>query len=167
MRKRQQDRGGNGLAHNLGVSEPARIVALLRPLEFAADFSDEELAVLSGYATVVSYGDGETVVDFNETDYDLIVIASGSVEIRTAMNDVLDRLNEGCVIGELSFIDRKPRSARVVAAGRCEAVTFRHSLLTELSDSHPLIVSKVLRYIALVLCKKLRSTTRFMEASFV
>ncbi len=145
----------------------ADIVALLEPLELAKGMTPEELSVLGQYAEHIRYEDGEILVDFTDTVFDLIVILEGEVEIRTAMNDLLSRLNRHCLIGEVSFIDHRPRSARAVSSGQCEAICFPSSLIDTLRTEHPQLLVKMLHQISLVLCQKLRSTTRFAEASFV
>lgn len=129
--------------------------------------SPEQIQVLASCGEHNSYANGEFLVTKEDTEFDLFIITEGFCEIRSPMNDVLSKLGHNCLIGEVSFLDQKPRSANAVAVGECKAIRFPASLLVDLEATRPDIVAKLLKNIGIVLCQKLRSTTRFAEASFV
>jgi CRP-like cAMP-binding protein len=142
-------------------------IELLSGTSLAAGMTAEQVAVLARCGKQEIYGDGEALVTKEDTQFDLLVVLEGKCEIRTPMNDVLSRLGDDCLIGEVSFLDQKMRSANAIAVGECNVVRFPASLLNDLEGSRPDIVAKLLKNIGTVLCQKLRSTTRFAEASFV
>ena len=132
-----------------------------------AGMSPEQTSVLYSSAKLQTFPDGEPLVTLDDPESDLMVVLSGKCEIRTSMDDILYDLGPGSLIGEMSFLDRKPRSAKAIAMGECTALRFPSSLLDDLEAARPDIAAKFLKNIGLVLCQKLRSTTRFAEASFV
>lgn len=140
---------------------------LLAGTTLVSGMSLEQIRILSDSATQETYSDGESLVTWEDTRFDLLLVIEGKCEIRTSMDDVLYRLGPNSLIGEVSFLDSKPRSAKAVAMGECKAVRFPVTLLDDFERSHPDILAKLLRNIGVVLCQKLRSTTRFAEASFV
>ncbi len=129
--------------------------------------SEEQIRFLADRGQEESHADGENLVFTENSEFDLQLVTEGKCEIRTAMNDLLYRLGPGSLIGELSFLDHKPRSAKAIAMGECRTVRFPATLLDDLESNRPDIAAKLLKNIGLVLCQKLRSTTRFAEASFV
>jgi CRP-like cAMP-binding protein len=129
--------------------------------------SAEQVRVLSDCGTQQVHADGEDLVSRDDSEFDLLVVVEGKCEIRTIMNDLLYSLGPFSLIGEVSFLDHKQRSARAIAIGECTTIRFPASLLTDLEGGRPDIVAKLLKNIGIVLCQKLRSTTRFAEASFV
>lgn len=142
-------------------------VDLLSKTTLAAGMSHEQVEVLAGCGTLETISEGEPLVSWDETQHDLLVVLEGGCEIRTSMNDVLSKLGPDSLIGEVSFLDHKPRSAHAIACGECKTMRFPATLLDDLEADRPDIVAKLLKNIGIVLCQKLRSTTRFAEASFV
>jgi len=132
-----------------------------------AGMSSEQISVLYGSAELQSFPDGEPLVTLDDPESDLMVVLCGKCEIRTSMDDILYDLGPGSLIGEMSFLDHRPRSAKAIAIGECTALRFPASLLDDLEATRPDIAARFLKNIGLVLCQKLRSTTRFAEASFV
>lgn len=132
-----------------------------------AGMTQEQVRVLAGCGTPENYPDGETLVKQGANEFDLLVLVEGKCEIRTTMDDILYRLGPHSLIGEMSFLDHKPRSAKAIAIGDCRAIRFPSTLLEDLEATRPDIVAKLLKNIGVVLVQKLRSTTRFAEASFV
>lgn len=129
--------------------------------------SDEQIQTLGAYGSVESYGDGESVIRLDDDTFDLWIMLEGKCEIRTQMDDMLYRLGPSTLIGEVSFLDHNPRSAKAIAVGECKVIRFPAGLLDDLGEKRPEIAAKLLKNIGVVLCQKLRSTTRFAEACFV
>lgn len=149
------------------MTASADTVGLLSKTKLAAGMTQEQVQVLADCGNLESISDGDALVSSDETQFDLIVVLEGGCEIRTPMNDVLSKLGPDSLIGEVSFLDHKPRSAKAIACGDCKTMRFPASLLDDLEATRPDIAAKLLKNIGIVLCQKLRSTTRFAEASFV
>jgi CRP/FNR family cyclic AMP-dependent transcriptional regulator len=140
---------------------------LLSNSGLASGMSLEQVQVLAGCGKLETYEADELLVDWDDQNYDLMLLVGGRCELRTQMNDVLYHLGAGALIGEISFLDERPRSAKAVAVEVCQVIRFPVTLLADLESTRPDVVAKLLKNISLVLCQKLRSTTRFAEASFV
>ncbi|HVT13709.1 MAG TPA: cyclic nucleotide-binding domain-containing protein [Fimbriimonadaceae bacterium] len=148
-------------------SETPDSYELLARTGLATGMSHEQVRVLADCGKVESYASGENLVSKDDDRFDLLVVVDGACEIRTDMDDLLYRLGRDSLIGEMSFLDQKPRSAKAISSGGCKAIRFPASLLDDLEATRPDIVARLLKNISLVLCQKLRSTTRFAEATFV
>lgn len=153
--------------HNPNMTSSADTVELLSKTTIAAGMTREQIEVLAGCGSLETIGHDEPLVSSEETQFDLLVVLEGGCEIRTSMNDVLSKLGPDSLIGEVSFLDHRPRSAKAIACGDCKIMRFPASLLDDLEATRPDIVARLLKNIGVVLCQKLRSTTRFAEASFV
>jgi|SRR5579862_1782596 len=142
-------------------------IELFTKTEIVAGMSPEQVRVLADCGKEEAFASGSVLVTREDEEFDLLIVLEGKVEICTTMDDMLYRLGPGSLIGEVSFLDHKPRSAKAVACLDSRTIRFPASLLEDLEDTRPDIVAKLLRNIGGVLCQKLRSTTRFAEASFV
>ena len=118
---------------------------LLTGTHLVAGMSDEQTRVLAACGKQQLYADGEALVTREDTNFDLLLIIEGKCEIRTDMNDLLYRLGSASLIGEVSFLDGKTRSAKAIATGECKAIRFPASLLDDLEGSRPDIVAKLLK----------------------
>lgn len=148
-------------------TEPLTSFEMLTGTHLASGMSLEQAQVLADCGKPETYAAGEELAKWNDLSYDLLILITGKCEIRTSMGDVLYRLGSNTLIGEVSFLDRKPRSANAVAVQTCQVIRFPSTLLEDLEPKRPDILAKLLKNIGCVLCQKLRSTTRFAEASFV
>lgn len=140
---------------------------LLAGTAIATGMSAEQVQALATHGVRAAFANGEPLVEFDDPGFDLLVVLSGACEITTRMGDVLYRLGAGSLIGEMSFVDHRSRSANAISVGACEVVRFPASLIEDLETTRPDIAVKVVKNICIVLTQKLRSTTRFAEASFV
>lgn len=130
----------------------------------AEGLSDAELDRLGGLATVERYGDGEVIMRQFDEDADLFVVLEGKVEICAANHDLIARLKPGGVFGEVALLDRRPRSATVVAASDATVARLSASAVRDLMASDQAVGYKLVANIARVLCERLRSANQQIEA---
>ncbi len=111
----------------------------LEPVEeprFLADFSDKDLEKIYAIGEVQIFAAGDfAVVEMTSSDKALYIILEGSVEVLTPKKNgwfKLVTLNPGAVFGELSFFDRQPRSARVLALIDCKVLKISESAFQRL-----------------------------------
>lgn len=78
--------------------------------------SDDVVEQLAAVSTGVDFAPDEVIVAQGQTGNGLVIIMTGGVRI-VAGNEELARLGPGEVIGELSVIDQRPRSATAYAVG--------------------------------------------------
>lgn len=125
-----------------------------------ADCSDEELKLLEERMTSISHAAGETIIQTGTSADELLVLTSGSVEVRLRFDgdrsQRLDVFSAGMSFGELAFLDGSPRSADIVAVAPVRCRVINRPFFDELGEKHPLLKAKILNQIALQLCDRLR-----------
>jgi aspartate ammonia-lyase len=142
-------------------------VELLRNTDLAEGLNDEQLEKLASLGTSRVLPAGSTILGLEDLDYRLNVILEGEVNVLGVMDDLVGTVKAGNLLGEISFLDHKARSAKAVASGEVHMAEFASDLLFSLAASDPLLEAQVLYNVALVVCRKLRSATREIDASLV
>jgi CRP/FNR family cyclic AMP-dependent transcriptional regulator len=107
-----------------------------------------------------SFAAGETLFLEGDPAGEVLVLLSGEVKISVVSVDgrdvILDVLEPGCLIGELSAIDGEPRSATVAALAGVEVLAVAAGPFNEFLDRHP----DVLRQLLLEVIHRLRVRVR-------
>lgn len=98
----------------------------------------------------------ETLIRINEKCGDLLVILDGKVQVMTADGDVLAEPGPGSVLGEMSLIDDRPRSAEVVCLGVTKVARIPAKSLRGYMNSKRDIGFVILANLARVLSGRLR-----------
>ncbi len=84
--------------------------------------------------------------------------------IRTVLGEPIGQIKPGMPMGEVSFLDGRPRSGTAIASGQCEIVVLpADSLLLILRDA-PEMAAKTLWNISAVLCARLRTANNNIAA---
>ena len=114
--------------------------ALEQTILFGA-LDDATLDSLAVRATVNRYGRGEAVVVTGEPGGDLLIVASGRLKILSrspeGVDVVLAVAGTGDTLGELSLLDRAPRSATVEAVGPSVVVRVSGDAVRDTIRTHP------------------------------
>ena len=101
--------------------------------------SHDEVREFLGLATQCSYGNDEVIISEGQAGDAIYVVTRGWVRVEKATIDqkqeLLTCLGPGECFGELSLVDREPRSATVRAAGRADGRRNR-ARAQELSDGY-------------------------------
>lgn len=123
---------------------------------FFADFSDEELLAIFRLSQKRTYETGEYIIREGTVGSRMYVILSGSVSVQTESDGrevEIERLESGNCVGEMSLVDRMPRSASVVALEPCVAIAINDTVLRH---SNPHLCLKFYRNLAAMLSERLR-----------
>lgn len=114
-----------------------RFIDILRSISLFSGFTESEYAELIPLLREKRFSKGSVIIEKGETGNSMYVIKSGEVTLWGDKNINLGNLTAGSFFGELSLIDRMPRSATV----EC----FDDSVVYELSKSafDPLIARNV------------------------
>ena len=108
---------------------------------------------------VVHVKKGEILIKKGERSHDLYWVLEGSFEVYTKARDLkvsIATLKNGDLVGEISFIDQKPRSANVVALEDSKVMRLEYEEFKEMVEQTP----KWLKKIMLTLTSKLREFTQ-------
>ncbi len=98
---------------------------------------------LTSIGTRVEVNSGDEFIHEGEFDETIFLVVEGTVEVRRG-GEVVGTIEEGDVVGEIAFIDRRPRTASVVASTATVLVKAkREDLLRELGRNPDLLVQFV------------------------
>ena len=99
-------------------------------------FTDAEIERLLGCAQVEAYADGGLIFSQGDQPDKFYLILYGSVTITQSIphtkGNALADLGEGETLGEMSFLDRFPRSASAVAKGNAQLLAFEFAAFDDL-----------------------------------
>ena len=122
--------------------------------------SAEQVDLFFDLATLRSYGDQEVIISEGDPGDSLFVLSSGRVRVEKATivrrQEILTSLERGECFGELSLIDRRPRSATVRASGGAEVYAFMQDDLEPFFATHLDIHRRLLENLVKITSQRLR-----------
>lgn len=136
-------------------------IALLKKLDFFSGLGMMELTKINTLAKRAVFKKGTDVVLEKTPCAALYIVKTGRVRVSKDGREIAV-LGEGSPIGEVSFIDKGPRSASVTALEDTVFIVIPSDGFQELMDREQELASKVYRAIALLLCGRLRETNKLM-----
>lgn len=131
----------------------------LRQVDLFADLSPKDLKVLAGLAKLQRFGDGDLIVQQGTESARLHVIVEGTARVMLGDRE-LATLGPGDYFGEISVIDRKPRTADVVAAGPVVTRSLASFSLRPALVKNPDLMMKLF----VKVCERLRNTEAALAA---
>lgn len=129
----------------------------LRDNYLTQGLTENQISEIAALATEKQFSGGDTLVRQFAKDADLLIILDGKAVIKTFSGDTIAEAGPGSVIGEMSLIDDKPRSATVTSAGGTRIVSIPNKDLWNLMEREPRIASVLLLNIGRILCARLRA----------
>lgn len=132
--------------------------------ELFEGLTNDQKRMVKGLMQFKQYTKGEIIVQFGDEAKELFFLKSGSasvtVSLASGMQKRIATFSPGMAFGEMALLDGAPRSAVVVADTKvtCELLTLRD--FEALGETHPAIKIKLLKNLALGLCRKLRKANR-------
>lgn len=126
-----------------------------------------DLDIIESFSEVRPFNGGDVVVGNGDKSQDIMVIVEGRVRVETVGGELIDELRPGEMIGEMSFIDAKPRGANVVSAGPSQIMVIPYARLSVLMRENPKLEAIILRNAAVALCQRLRDTNQQVESLLV
>lgn len=143
------------------TEEKTRDLILTLPLFDA--FKTDELDILSRHMNHMEIMRGEHLfVEGDKGDY-MCFVVRGLLDVlkKTSVGDdrVITRLGKGNTIGEMSIIDKSPRSATVVARQPSVVIILTKNGFDILTEHHPALSVVLLKKIMRLLSLNMRLTT--------
>ncbi len=140
------------------------LIRLLAQVQVFEDFQRDDILATLKLLEKIVYAEGEYIFFEGDTgDTALYIIISGEVVVlkgATTRNPVeIARLAPGESFGEMSLIDRKPRSATIRALTSCTVFKLKSDALI----NRPRLAAKLLLNIARLLATRLRNSNRKCE----
>lgn len=128
-----------------------------------SDLNEDELSAIAALATAREYPSKSVIVQEGDCSNSMFVIFSGQVKISYYAVDgrevILSLISEGSFFGELSLLDKQPRSATVTTLQKTTLAQIRRSDFEKLLLQEPQLSFKLL----LELTGRLRKTNHLLE----
>lgn len=153
------------------ISSNQELVGLLADHPLFQDLTEEERRELAAMMKEREYPGGVEIFREGDPGGDLYLLASGSVEVQKQRSHgsgrvVIARFDRGGLIGEMSLVDRLPRSASVVTVQPVRAWVLSQEAFQEILDGRSQLSIKLLLSIAKVLSQRLRNTSGWFADVF-
>ena len=136
------------------------IKELLRSVELFDGLTDADLGEVAALCTLRQLNEGEVLAEQGEVGRELFIVSEGLVEVAVrerAVPRVVVNLGAGQLIGEMSLVDRGPRSATVRAIhGPTYVQVIQHDDFHALCQKNTRIGYRVMLNLAVDMSFKLR-----------
>jgi len=129
--------------------------------------SEDEVKAVAELAKVESHVGGDVLMRQFDKNNDLIVVLEGKVRINSYTGEQVAEGGPGSVLGEVSLLDSKPRSATVIASGSCKIAVIQSADFWKLLKSDPILARTVLVNIGQVLCDRIRTANLHLDTIVV
>jgi CRP/FNR family cyclic AMP-dependent transcriptional regulator len=140
---------------------------VLRQASIFSTLSDDELTVLAEQVQQERYSTGDMIFFKDDPGDSMYVVQEGKVDL--ILKDTIGaevsvlKVEAGQVFGELSFLDRKPRSASARALTDVQLLVIRRDALVRLTHSKPDVALQMLE----ILAARLRSSSQIVQGRIV
>lgn len=130
-------------------------IALLKRIDFFGGLTAFELTKISKISERVKFNANDEVMKEGGVCDSIYIIKEGALKVVKG-GKLLITLDAGSPVGEVSFIDKGPRSATVIAEEDSVLIKIPVDSLNELMSTDKELSCKIYRSIAVTLCQRLR-----------
>ena len=113
------------------------------------------------------YYRGEIVIQSDDSECSLYIVAVGSLDVLTTSKRKLRRIATipmGSIVGEQSFLDGKPRSATIRANSDSQIIQLTRESFDIFAAKEPRLARAVLFDLGRILSLRLRSTLEYLSS---
>lgn len=115
-------------------------LSILQDIGILDELNNHQQNLLLSTLKIKSYQKGEVIIHENALDEDIYIVKEGTIRVektddKTKITHTIAMLGPGSLVGELSALDRSPRSAQVVANTNTDLLVLSLPQLKNLSDS--------------------------------
>lgn len=121
--------------------------ARLRALAFFEGFTDGDLDRVAELADDLEVEAGTCIIDQGRVGQECFVVESGEVGVYAGDEHIVT-LGAGSMIGEMALVDRRPRSASVIAETEVRLLAFDTKAFRTLLSEMPIAEERVLGLLA-------------------
>ena len=144
------------------------LIYALEKIQMFNELKEEELNIIMHYMSLYELDQGETLFEEGDDGQYVCFVVDGLIDVMktsiTGSKIVITTLAQGYSIGEMSMIDRTPRSATVVARSKVTLAILAQSGFKLILTKHPSIGIKILVGFARFLSKNMRETSSRLNA---
>ncbi|MEY2632436.1 MAG: hypothetical protein RIR00_1090 [Pseudomonadota bacterium] len=120
--------------------------------------SDDDVELLASQGRRRDVPAGECIIRQGEAVSEIFILIDGRMEVSVTGFGPVAEIGSGEIIGEMSFIDRRPPAASVTALGPCRLLALSRSGLEAQLAAHPPFAARFYKAIATFLSDRLRGT---------
>ena len=144
---------------------------LLFKASIFSGLSTEQLSSILNTAEEVSFLKGDVIMTEGEEGGELFIVIEGKIQIEKHAGEdstikIAQSEKRGMMLGEMSLVDMKPRSATVRADSDLKMVSISRESLAGIFDKDPKVLSTISLNIARALSDRLRHSND-MLADFI
>lgn len=114
--------------------------------------TEAEIGRLDSQCAWRRYDEAERILNFNDPGHEVFFVVQGRVRVSIQLKDdkdtILVDLADGDVFGELSAIDKLPRSAGIDALSACNIAKMPAAVFLDVIHRHPAVCDRVLQLLA-------------------
>ncbi len=155
-----------------GAALTDEIFGLVGRSQFFAEFSREDISILSGYMDVYRAQPGELIIREGDSGDFMLLIIEGAVDILKRGirgEQFMTNAGPGMTLGEMSMIDGEPRFATCLATQPTVFAVLNRDAMAQIILDQPSLGSKILVKLVTMLSLRLRQTSarllKYMEGS--
>lgn len=147
------------------------LLQLLKEHPLFRDLNDNDRAELAAMMVEKKYEANAEIFREGDPGGELYIIGGGSVEVQKQRSHgsgrvVIARFDRGGVIGEMSLVDKMPRSASIIAIQPTRAWILHQESFEEMLIGKPTLAIQVLKGLAMLLSQRLRNTSGWFADVF-
>jgi len=136
--------------------------------KFLDQASTDDWALVGAHSERRRFRTGEVIVKAGDLDRSLMIVLDGELETSIEKKGRQHRLSPapaGTVVGELGFLDGRPRSANVIATMDGELLRMSVTAFDSLAAANPRLGRMILFDLGCVLAHRLRALTDVVAQS--
>jgi len=113
--------------------------------------------ILEKYFKSETFSNGQAVITKDDKDLKLFIVVSGNAIVKIS-DDHRVVFSPGDFFGELSFIDKQPRSAKVVATSNLRVAVIDQETMESLVIAYPALAFLIYKNLSVELASRIRKT---------
>jgi CRP-like cAMP-binding protein len=146
----------------------AALVFALEKIPFFNDLTGEEQEVLMNYMSLYELGEGDILFKEGQVGQYVAFVVEGTMEVLkksiTGADIIITTVGQGYSIGEMSLIDKSPRSATLKARTKTTLAILAQNAFKLILEKHPAMGIKILIGFARFQTENLRKTSNRLNA---
>lgn len=143
---------------NLGKKEKSEVVTMLQNVPIFSALPKKELNTMAESFVERSYPAGTVIETEGEKGVSFYLVVEGAVDVRKGTKTIA-KLSRGQFFGELSLLDREPRSASIITTQPTKCLVMTAWVWTAFLETQPKLAMPVMRELA----RRLRETDKALS----
>lgn len=142
--------------------QAAKIVEHMKTLDFFRQFSSAEIVAFGRHFRLRQCAQDEVIFYEGDVGDYLLILLQGQLSLLKTGNwgpHLLENVERGCIIGEMTLLDQKSRAATCVAASDCSLLILNRASLDEMAEKYPLVAYHLVMALVKVLSDRFRKTS--------